>query len=132
MLHRLSPVSPLLSSAMSGSIGKSPRSSISRYICEGIAHGFRIGFQCSSPLRSATTNMDSARQHPIVISEYLQKELSLGRMLGPFSDTESLPPLHVNRFGVIPKGHNSGKWRLITDLSFPPGSLLLFVLYNSG
>ena len=43
-------------------------------------------------------------------------------MLGPFSDTESLPPLHVNRFGVIPKGHNSGKWRLITDLSFPPGS----------
>ena len=27
----------------------------------------------------------------------------------------------MNRFGVIPKGHNSGKWRLITDLSFSPG-----------
>jgi hypothetical protein len=27
----------------------------------------------------------------------------------------------VNRFGVIPEGHNTGKWRLITDLSFPPG-----------
>jgi len=23
---------------------------------------------------------------------------------------------------VIPKGHNIGKWRLITDLSFPEGS----------
>lgn len=34
-------------------------------------------------------------------------------------DTLSLPPLHVNRFGVILKGHNTGKWRLITDLSFP-------------
>ena len=27
----------------------------------------------------------------------------------------------MNRFGVIPEGHNTGKWRLITDLSFPPG-----------
>ena len=26
-----------------------------------------------------------------------------------------LPPYHINRFGV-----NTGKWRLITDLSFPP------------
>ena len=24
-----------------------------------------------------------------------------------------------SRIGVIPKGHNTGKWRLITDLSFP-------------
>ena len=26
----------------------------------------------------------------------------------------------MNRMGVIPKGHTPGKWRLITDLSFPP------------
>ena len=60
--------------------------------------------------------------HPEVISEYLRKECSLGRMLGPFrDDARGMPPLHVNHFGVIPKGHNTGKWRLITDLSFPPG-----------
>ena len=49
-------------------------------------------------------------------------ECALGRMLGPFppSLVPLLPPLHVNRFGVIPKGHNTGKWRLITDLSYPP------------
>ena len=99
-----------------------PDQAFARYICDGIEHGFRIGFQRDSPLRSATINMESARQHPDIISEYLQKELSLGRMLGPFSSTKLLPPLQVNRFGVIPKGHNSGKWRLITDLSFPPGS----------
>ena len=29
-------------------------------------------------------------------------------------------PLHINRFRVISKG-NTGKWRLITDLSFPHG-----------
>ena len=46
---------------------------------------------------------------------------SLGRMLGPFSPTIHFPDLHINLFGVVPKGHNTGKWRLITDLSFPPG-----------
>ena len=40
-------------------------------------------------------------------------------MLGPFSEAEPLPRLHFNRFGVIPKGTNTGKFRLITDLSFP-------------
>ena len=39
-------------------------------------------------------------------------------MLGPFPSETNFLPLHVNRFGVIPKGHNTGKWRLITDLSF--------------
>ena len=41
-------------------------------------------------------------------------------MLGPFPNASALPPIHINRFGVIPKGHNTGKWRLITDFSFPP------------
>jgi hypothetical protein len=45
-------------------------------------------------------------------------------MLGPFTKevaARALPRCHINRFGVIPKGHNTGKWRLITDLSYPPG-----------
>ena len=29
------------------------------------------------------------------------------------------PNLHVSRFGVIPKKHQLGKWRLILDLSSP-------------
>ena len=89
----------------------------------GLQHGFRIGFNYSSPLRSATANMESARLHPEVISTYLEKECSLGRMLGPFPDNPSVSSLHlhINRFGVIPKGHSTGKWRLITDLSFPKG-----------
>ena len=58
--------------------------------------------------------MPSATTHPEVVTAYLQKEQSLGRLLGPFTPTQ------LNRFGVIPKGHNTGKWRLITDLSHPP------------
>ena len=65
--------------------------------------------------------MESARQHPEVLTQYLHKGCSLGRILGPFPTTASLPPLHFNRMGVVPKGHNTGKWRLITDLSFTQG-----------
>ena len=52
---------------------------------------------------------------------YLDKEKTLGRLLGPFPPTLHIPELQINRFGVIPKGHNTGKWRLITDLSHSPG-----------
>ena len=112
---------PLVLESWARALASHPDQAFARYVCEGIQHGFRIGFQHGSPLKSTGANMDSARQHPHIITEYLQKELSLGRMLGPFKDTQSLPPLHINRFGVIPKGHNTGKWRLITDLSYPPG-----------
>lgn len=67
--------------------------------------------------------MHSAAEHPEVVQIYLDAECTRGRMLGPFprAAQASLPPCHINRFGVIPKGRNSGKWRLITDMSYPPG-----------
>ena len=71
-----------------------------------------------SPLKPAHK---SASAHPETVDEFIKKELLLGRLFGPVSDTSDLPPLQVNRIGVVPKGHNTGKWRLITDLSFPRG-----------
>ena len=41
-------------------------------------------------------------------------------MLGPFQ-SHQLPEQHINRMGVVPKGHTPGSWRLITDLSYPEG-----------
>ena len=29
--------------------------------------------------------------------------------------------IHINRYRVLPKGHDTGKWHRITDLSYPPG-----------
>ena len=115
---------PLMFSAWDRALQAHPDRAFARYILRGIQHGFRIGFNRTSPLKSAKQNMQSALIHHDVIRQYLSKECSLGRMLGPFTGDSllSLLPLcHVNRFGVIPKGHNTGKWRLITDLSFPPG-----------
>ena len=75
---------------------------LAQYILEGLTEGFRIGFMWGSPLRSASSNMQSATQHPTIISDYLQKEKSLERLLGPFTSAEVPLHTHINRFGVIP------------------------------
>ena len=113
---------PLNKQAWAQALATHPDRAFRTYIGRGLKEGFRIGFRRGAQLRSASTNMHSAREHPEVIDKYLQEELVRGRMLGPFSSSDNLPSLHINRFGVIPKGRNTGKWRLITDLSFPQGA----------
>ena len=61
--------------------------------------------------------MPSARKQASVVEDYLTKERAAGCFIGPLV----APSLHINRFGVIPKGHSKEKWSLITDLSHPPG-----------
>ena len=95
-----------------------PDQIFARYLVDGIQHGFRIGFkyrafQCGKAKR----NMVSAIQNPEVVQEYLEKECKLGRVWGPLSG--ELKDIHINRFGVIPKANQPGKWRLIVDLSHP-------------
>lgn len=51
-------------------------------------------------------------------TNYLAKEIKLGCMLGPFEDSVALNHMHFNYFGVIAEGHQTGKWWLITDLSY--------------
>ena len=111
---------PLVVETWDTALQSHPDQALVRYILRGLQQGFRIGFNRAHPLRSARANMDSARHHPEVISDYLSKELAQGRLLGPFPENMVIPGCHINRFGVIPKGHDTGKWRLITDLSFPP------------
>ena len=90
------------------------------YVVHGLRDGFHLGFHSSTSLKSAAGNMASALLNPQVINNYLQSEVQFGRVAGPFSQPP-LPDLHVSRFGVIPKHHQPGKWRLILDLSWPAG-----------
>ena len=66
------------------------------------------------------TNIPSAYEHPQVIDDYLTNDCHLGRVLGPF--TQPPCPRHINRFGVIPKKTQPGRWRLIVDWSFLDGA----------
>ena len=90
-----------------------------QYFLTSISNGFQIGFHGTS-LQSAKKNLVSVATHPEVVEDYLKHELSLGRMSGPYP-ISLCPEVHVNRFGVIPKSHQPGKWHLITDLSHLQG-----------
>ena len=101
-------------------MGNHPDRDFAGYVLQGIERGFRVGFNYSTRLQATARNMQSARLHTRVIGDYLAAELAGGRMLGPFQPG-SIRGLHINRMGVVPKGHTPGKWRLITDLSHPEG-----------
>ena len=111
---------PLNLAAWNKKLKGHPDKDFASYILRGIENGFHIGVHPAIPLKPATKNMQSATQHPEVIDDYLQRELWQEQIRGPFPP-HLAPSVHINRFGVIPKKHQPGKWRLITDLSFPEG-----------
>ena len=52
-------------------------------------------------------------------------------MYGPLNPEFSFT-VQVNRFGLVPKEHHPGKWRLIVDLSSPKGASVNDVLGPKG
>ena len=106
----------------------------------GIEHDFHTGMDETASFVSAQQNMQSAKENPKIVEEYLIKEATKGNILGPFSP-DIAPHVHINRIGAIPKKYQQGKWRLITDLSSPEGCSIndaisqdpvFIVLHNSG
>jgi len=91
------------------------------FLLRGIQQGFRIGFNPKlAELESNNCNMLSGWQHPEVVNAYLKGEVDANRML--LVGQEDLPvakQIHCSPFGVIPKKHKPGQWRLILDLSSP-------------
>ncbi len=121
MLAMTTVTTPLSVSYWQDVLSSHPDQALARYIIGGLGNDFRIGFRHGTPLKSAQNNLQSASAHPEAVREFVTKELSLGRLAGPVPDSARVPALQINRIGVVPKGHNTGKWRLITDLSFPNG-----------
>ena len=111
---------PLCGEAWARELGEHPDKAYAAFIIRGIQNGFRIGFDYSSnSCTGVGRNMISARFHPQQIQEYIEREVAAGRVIGPLLDTAAV---QISRFGVIPKPHQPGKWRLITDLSSPEGA----------
>ena len=117
VLNRIS--TPLKQQAWQQQLASHPDKTFADYIINGISEGFRIGFNRAHTLKATKANMKSAREHPEIIGDYLSKELSKGRTieLHPLDIT----PTQISKFGVIPKKHQPGQWRLIVDLSSPDG-----------
>ena len=111
---------PLRLAAWRMALSNYPNQELAQFFLQGISEGFRIGYnRCSSiNLKPAKRNLEGARQHPEVVDEYLAKELALNRIAGPYKKSQ-LSTVQISRFGVIPKRHQQGNWRLIVDLSHP-------------
>ena len=113
---------PMVSAAWEQGLRDHSDNKYSSYLIYGILAGFRVGFQYGRmQCTSAASNMQSARQPPEVIDAYLAAEVRAGRVLGPM-EPGNHPRVHVNQFGLVPKSHQPGKWRLIVDLSHPRGT----------
>ncbi len=110
---------PLRSEMWARALQRHPDREFVAYLLRGMRSGFRIGFT-QTTVRSARRNMLSAEQNPEVVDKYLAREREAGRVIGPLP--ANLTGVHVSRFGVIPKPHQPGRWRLIVDLSHPKGT----------
>ncbi len=115
-------VTPFRSHAWVTELSHHPDPKFRAFILNGITQGFRIGHNPhATKLYSQKRNMTSAREHPQVVSEYIQLEMQRGRMATASPYPEVAKACHVSPFGVIPKRSKPGKWRLILDLSSPLG-----------
>ena len=121
--HRLQQVeTPLVWQEWERALAAHPDRQYCNYILRGLREGFRVGFRYQShSCARAKANMKSASENPEVVDRYIEREVELGRIIGP-TDPKELPTAQISRFGVIPKNHQPGKWRLIVDLSHPEGA----------
>lgn len=84
-----------------------------------LVRGFKFGFplQYAGPrIYYEAKNLKSARDAPHIVQQKLDKEVSLGRMAGPF-DEIPFPTFRVSPVGLVPK--KDGDFRLIHHLSYP-------------
>jgi len=93
---------------------------LSEYLLQGFSFGFKLDFQ-GPPLNHRCSNLKSAVQSPAALESKLNKEISAGRVKGPFSEPPLSPHFNVSPIGLHPK-KTPGEFRLIHHLSFPPGN----------
>ena len=94
-------------------------SSLRSFWWEGSGGGFVLAMTISCKSAKASPRMFSARVHPEPIDKYMQEELRLGHIFKLDGGEAGSQGVHVSRFRVIPKIHQLGKCRLITDPSVP-------------
>lgn len=93
-----------------------PDKSIANELISGFRDGFKLHY-CGPRIPMEAKNLKSARENPHIIREKLLKEISLGRMAGPFR-LPPLPNLRVSPIGLVKK-KNGNDFRLIHNLSHP-------------
>ena len=112
--------SPLRVGVWKQLLSEHPDQQFAHYILKGLVEGFRIGFQYKhAHLKQRSSNL--VVKDPLVVSEYLDTELRLNRLVKLSEKEAEEIGIHCSPIGIIPKKNKPGKWRLIVDLSSPEG-----------
>lgn len=88
------------------------------FLVEGFREGFRIPHK-PLPLKWSARNHKSASVHHEVLTEYIQSEKTVGRIVGTFQSPPH-PYFVSSPLGIIPI-KEPGSFRVIHNLSFPEG-----------
>lgn len=86
-------------------------------LADGFVNGFNLQFQ-GNRVPNECENLISVKQNPQIAWEKVIKEVSLGRIAGPF-DICPINNLKLSPIGLVSK--KDGTWRLIQHLSYPSG-----------
>ena len=92
------------------------QSHLATYLVNGFRYGFRIQF-IGDRTYFESPNLKSALQNPDLVMSKLQKEITAGRIAGPFT-RPPFPEFHSSPIHIVPK-KTPNKVRLIHHLSYP-------------
>ena len=95
-----------------------PDKALAQFLHRGITEGFRVGFDRSSALQSAKGNLGSVDDYTGPVREYIEEELRQATIRSAMPGEV----VHTSPIGLIQKGGQPGKFRLIVDLSSPHGA----------
>jgi len=89
-------------------------------ICKFIQFGWPIGHCGLETKCNAKRNHGGARQFPDQVQGYIESQINLGRIIGPFTKNPFNCPIALSPLNSLPKKGTTDR-RVITDLSFPEG-----------
>ena len=87
-----------------------------RYVIQGLRFGFKLGYRGSTCVHY-TKNVATVRNNLGATSELIDKELKLGRFMGPFKQVP-FDHLHLSPIAIKPK-KAEGSFHMVMDLSAP-------------
>lgn len=91
-----------------------------RQVCHFLRFGWPVGYEADSPPVAVEENHQSGQQHLQHVRDFIQTELDLGALVGPFSKPPFQPWTRISPILTRPKKESENR-RIIIDLSFPLG-----------
>ena len=111
--------SPLLVESFARHLESYPDRQFVSYVLHGLSYGFHVGFSYQAHhLKCRGRNHPSSIANAPIVSDHIRSECLAGRLVGPLP-LVAVSTIHTSPIGLVPKGYNTGKWRMIVDLSSP-------------